>query len=58
VGFEVAMISGDAVGAIEYGEEIRQQVDQHSSRKLPAKVRGEARHANGSASMWRALDAE
>jgi hypothetical protein len=37
VGFEVAMISGDAVGAIEYGEEIRQQVDQHSTGKPPAR---------------------
>jgi hypothetical protein len=29
--FEVAVIGGDAVGAIEYSEEIGQQVDQHST---------------------------
>ena len=41
VSFEVAVIGGDAVGAIEYGEEIGQQVDQHSTGKPPA--RGAAR---------------
>ncbi len=42
VGFEVTLIGGDAVGAIEYGEEIGQQVDQHSTGKPPA--RGAARN--------------
>jgi hypothetical protein len=31
VGVEVALVGGDAVGAIENGKEIRQQVDQHST---------------------------
>ena len=29
VGGEVALVGGDAVGAVENGEEIRQQIDQH-----------------------------
>ena len=29
--FEVALVGGDAVGAIEYGEKVWQQVDQHST---------------------------
>jgi hypothetical protein len=36
VGLEVALISGDAVGAIEYSKKIWQQVDQHSTGKRPA----------------------
>ena len=36
VGFEVALVGGDAIGAIEYSEKIRQQVDQHSTGKRPA----------------------
>ena len=35
VGFEVALVGGDAIGAIEYSEKIRQQVDQHSTGKRP-----------------------
>src|SRR5476651_1220250 len=41
VGFVVSLVCGDAVGAIENGEKIRQQVDQHSTGKRPA--RGDAR---------------
>ena len=33
VGFEVALVGGEAVGAIENGEKIGQQVDQHSTGK-------------------------
>ena len=29
---EVALISGEAIGAVENSEKIRQQVDQHSTR--------------------------
>ena len=36
VDFEVALVGGDAIGAIEYSEKIRQQVDQHSTGKRPA----------------------
>ena len=36
VGLVVALVSGDAIGAIEYSEKIRQQVDQHSTGKRPA----------------------
>jgi hypothetical protein len=49
VGLKVALVGGDAIRAIEYSEKIRQQVDQHSIRRLPARERGEARYANGSA---------
>jgi hypothetical protein len=38
------MIRGDPVGAIEYGKEIWQQVDQHSTGKPPAA--GEPREAH------------
>jgi hypothetical protein len=37
VGVVVALVGGDAVGAIENGEEIWQQVDQHSTGKRPAR---------------------
>ena len=36
VGFEITLVGGDAIGAIEYSEKIRQQVDQHSTGKRPA----------------------
>jgi hypothetical protein len=32
VSFEVALVSGDAIRAVENSEEIRQQVDQHSDK--------------------------
>jgi hypothetical protein len=47
VGFEVAMIGGDAVGATEYGEKIWQQVDQHSTGKPPAGKPREAHQRRG-----------
>src|SRR5437764_2270915 len=47
MGFEVAMIGGDAVGAIEYGEEIWQQVDQHSTGKPPAREAARSPSATG-----------
>jgi hypothetical protein len=43
MGFEVALVGGDAISAIQYGEEIWQQVDQHSTRKRAA---GEQRGAH------------
>src|ERR1700737_5267159 len=49
VSVEVALIGGDTVGAIEYGKKIRQQVDQHSTGKRPARGRRMTRHTYGSA---------
>jgi hypothetical protein len=47
VGFEVTVIGGDAVGAIEYGEEIGQQVDQHSTGESPAREAARSPSATG-----------
>jgi hypothetical protein len=35
----VALVGGDAVGAVENGEEVGQQVDQHSTVERPARGR-------------------
>ena len=52
VGFEVAVIGGDAIGAMEYGEEIGQQVDQHSTGEPPAREAARSPSATG-APHWR-----
>ena len=43
MGVEVALVGGDAVGAIENGKEIRQQVDQHSTERGKAARRHDGR---------------
>jgi hypothetical protein len=55
--FEVALVGGDAIGALQYGEKIRQQVDQHSTGKRPAGGRREA-HQRRERRTAGALDAE
>jgi hypothetical protein len=55
--FEVALVGGDAISAIEYGEEIRQQVDQHSTGKRPARGQRGA-HQRRERRTAGALDAE
>ena len=49
----VALVGGDAVGAVENGEEIGQQVDQHSTGKRPARGRRGDRRADGCADSGR-----
>src|SRR5476649_323878 len=51
--FEITLVGGDAVGATEYGKKIRQQVDQHSTGKLPARGRRKTRHTDGCAESGR-----
>jgi hypothetical protein len=58
MGLKVAMVGGDAIGVIEDCEKIRQQVDQHSGRKLPAKERGEDPFSERSTNDVARLDAE
>jgi hypothetical protein len=53
VGFEVALVGGDAIGAIEYSEKIRQQVDQHSTGKRPAGKPAQSPSATGAPNCGR-----
>ena len=50
MGSEVALISGEAIGAVENSEKIGQQVDQHSTRtREGGATRISARNDSGTA---------
>src|SRR5204862_3459135 len=53
VGFEVTLVGGDAISAIEYGEKVRQQVDQHSTGKATCGKPAQSPSATGAPNCGR-----